>query len=132
MSHSGTAMYDLKGRTVIPGLVDAHAHFSGYAVSRTWIDLTGTGSLDEILRLVDERSSITTSGEWIQGRGWDQNDWEAGRFPSSEDIDHVCPVNPVLLIRVCGHAALVNTEALSKAGIDSTTYLNSKPMIFSS
>ncbi len=121
LSHPGTAMYDLKGRTVIPGLVDAHAHFSGYAVSRSWLDLVGTPSLDSIVRLVGTSTTAATSGEWIQGRGWDQNDWETCVFPSRGDIDDVCPENPVLLIRVCGHAALVNTMALKMAGIDSST-----------
>jgi predicted amidohydrolase YtcJ len=121
LAHPGTALYDLKGRTVIPGLVDAHAHFSGFAVSRAWIDLVGTASLDAIVRLVDAGATAATSGEWIQGRGWDQNDWETAVFPSRRDIDHVCPGNPVLLTRICGHAALVNTVALKMAGIDSST-----------
>ncbi|MBU8922035.1 MAG: amidohydrolase [Bacteroidales bacterium] len=121
LSHPGTVKYDLKGRTVIPGLVDAHAHFSGFAVSRSWLDLVGTVSLDEIVRLVDARAGAAIPGEWIQGRGWDQNDWETGVFPSRRDIDGVCPENPAILIRVCGHAALVNTVALKMAGIDSST-----------
>jgi len=108
---------DLGGRVVIPALVDAHAHFSGYAKSRAWIDLVGTRSLDEVLKRVAERVARTPKGRWIRGRGWDQNDWSEKRFPTAEELDRVSPDNPVLLTRICGHAALANSMALELSGI---------------
>jgi len=116
-----TKKYDLKGRTVIPGLVDAHAHFSGYAMSLMTLDITGTGSFDEIAEIVGAKVSVTPGGEWIQGRGWDQNDWISKEFPDKTDLDGISPDNPVLLVRVCGHAALANSAALELAGIDKAT-----------
>ncbi len=113
----GARRYDLGGMTVIPGLVDAHAHFVGYALGRAALDLTGTGSLDEMLGRLEEGVESFGKGAWITGRGWDQNDWERGRFPVREDLDSVSPDNPVLLTRVCGHAAVASSRALAAAGI---------------
>jgi predicted amidohydrolase YtcJ len=117
----GATEYDLRGMTVIPGLVDAHAHFVGYATSRAGIDLVGTGSISEMTGLVAGRAASTHRGKWITGRGWDQNDWDVKEFPDRGDIDAVSPENPVLLTRVCGHAAVANTKALEEAGIDRGT-----------
>jgi predicted amidohydrolase YtcJ len=113
----GAEKFDLKGATVIPGLVDAHAHFSGYAASRAALDLNGTGSIGEVRERLAARAAGTHRGGWITGRGWDQNDWEPKAFPRRSDIDDISPDNPVLLTRVCGHAAIANSKALEAAGI---------------
>ncbi len=113
--------YDLHGLTVIPGLVDAHAHFLGYAMSLARLDLRGVTSAAEMAGLVADRASSAEPGEWIRGRGWDQNEWDSRAFPDRRDIDRASPENPVLLVRVCGHAALANSVALSAAGIGSAT-----------
>lgn len=117
----GTVEYDLEGLTVIPGLVDAHAHFTGYALGRSSIDLKGTSSFSEVAGFVVERVSKTAKGDWITGRGWDQNDWDFSEYPQTGDIDSVSVENPVFLIRVCGHAAFANSFALRLAGIDRDT-----------
>ena len=113
----GARTIDLGGRAVIPGLTDAHAHFMGYAEAATWIDLAGTRSLERILGMVSERAKIAGRGAWILGRGWDQNLWPDTRYPGKAALDSVAPDNPVLLVRVCGHAAFVNSAALRIAGI---------------
>jgi predicted amidohydrolase YtcJ len=113
--------YDLNGLTVIPGLVDAHAHFVGYSTSRAELDLNGTASLGEIADRLRVKAAGTHRGAWIKGRGWDQNDWEKKEFPHRTDLDQVSPENPVLLTRVCGHAAIANSKALEAAGIDAGT-----------
>ena len=115
------ARYDLRGLAVIPGLVDAHAHFGGYAEGLARLDLVPAGSMPEIAGIVGAEAARLGPGEWITGRGWDQNDWPSPVFPKREDIDPVSRANPVLLVRVCGHAALANTAALEAAGIDPGT-----------
>ncbi len=117
----GTRKYDLEGRTVIPGLIDAHAHFLGYALGRANIDLVGTGSFGEVLEKVTERVGESGEGEWIIGRGWDQNDWADSRYPDRWMLDQAAPENPVCLTRVCGHAVVVNSSAMRFAGITKST-----------
>lgn len=121
LAGAGAERYDLKGMTVIPGLTDAHAHFPGYALSLATLDLSGTRSLGEILEMVRSKAATEEKGEWISGRGWDQNDWVSKDFPDRTGLDLASPDNPVLLVRVCGHAALANSAALELAGIDSST-----------
>ncbi len=117
----GARTVDLRGRAVIPGLTDAHAHFLGYAKLATRLDLAGTASLDEILGKVSERLAASRKGDWIVGRGWDQNDWPEARYPERSALDPIAPDNPVYLVRVCGHAAYANSAALRLAGITRST-----------
>jgi predicted amidohydrolase YtcJ len=107
---------DLHGQFVYPGLIDAHCHFYEYGLSLQTADLTGTKSFDEILGILQEHSRKFPS-EWILGRGWDQNDWENKEFPSNEKLNEIFPGKPVLIVRIDGHAALVSSEALKRAGI---------------
>ncbi|MBE0591943.1 MAG: amidohydrolase family protein, partial [Gemmatimonadales bacterium] len=112
-----TERVDLYGSTVIPGMVDAHVHLMGLGAALRNIDLVGTRSYDEIIRLVVARARTTPKGEWIQGRGWDQNDWGDTRFPTHEALSRAVPDHPVYLTRVDGHAALVNAKAMQLAGL---------------
>ncbi len=116
-----TRTIDLRGRAVIPGLTDAHAHFLGFAKLATRLDLAGTASLDEILGKVSAKLAAARTGDWILGRGWDQNDWPEPRYPERATLDRIAPDNPVYLVRVCGHAAYVNSAALRLAGISRNT-----------
>jgi len=116
-----TVQVNLRGRTVIPGLTDAHAHFGGYAEESAWIDLTATSSLADILVLVSAKVSSGGEGAWILGRGWDQNDWPEAQYPDKAALDAIAPRTPVLLVRVCGHAAYVNSAALRIAGVTRDT-----------
>jgi predicted amidohydrolase YtcJ len=107
---------DLHGNYVYPGLIDAHCHFFEYGLSLQTADLTGTGSFDEILEILQEHSRKFPS-EWLIGRGWDQNDWEIKEFPTNKKLDELFPGEPVIITRIDGHAALVSSAALIKAGI---------------
>ncbi|MBN3034931.1 MAG: amidohydrolase [Bacteroidales bacterium] len=112
---------DAGEKAVYPGFIDAHCHFMGYGVNLvTRVDLTGTGSMEEVLDVLVEYAG-TYPGEWLEGRGWDQNDWPVREYPSREVLDKIFPDRPVFLVRVDGHAALVNSEALRRAGITSAT-----------
>ncbi len=75
----------LPGATVVPGLGDAHAHVEGIGEARENIDLMGAASLDEALRRVRAGAAALAPGEWVLGRGWDQNDWPDKRFPEAAD-----------------------------------------------
>ncbi|HET8771619.1 MAG TPA: amidohydrolase family protein [Gemmatimonadaceae bacterium] len=116
-----TETLDLAGRTMIPGMTDAHAHVAGLGESLRNVDLTGTTSYDQVIARVVERARTTPAGEWILGRGWDQNDWGDTRFPTHEALSRAVPNHPVYLTRVDGHAALVNAAGMQKAGITRST-----------
>jgi predicted amidohydrolase YtcJ len=116
-----TERVDAAGKTVIAGMVDAHAHLLGLGQALRTVDLVGTRSYDEIIARVAERARTLPPGTWIRGRGWDQNDWADQRFPSHQALSRAVPNHPVYLTRVDGHAALVNAKALELAGVTSAT-----------
>jgi predicted amidohydrolase YtcJ len=117
----GVPAIDLRGRTVLPGFTDAHAHFVAFADQNGWLDLDGTTSLREVLDLVAARSAGAREGDWILGKGWDQNDWPHPVYPDKAQLDSAAPNNFVLLTRVCGHAVCANSRALRLAGITRDT-----------
>jgi len=112
-----TQVIDLGGRTVIPGMTDAHAHFLGLGEALRDVDLTGTRSYDEVIARVVARAASTPAGSWIVGRGWDQNDWGNTAFPTHEKLTAALPNHPVYLTRVDGHAGLANALAMQKANV---------------
>ncbi len=118
---TGTRVVDAAGKTVLPGLQDAHGHFTGLGASLQVLSLRGTRSYDEIVEAVRARAANARPGEWIQGRSWDQNDWPDKQFPTHEKLSAAAPNNPVYLTRVDGHAALVNQAAMTAAGLSSAT-----------
>mgnify|MGYP002153774483 CR=1 FL=1 len=117
IGHGGWEVIDLHGRTVLPGLTDAHVHLSGYAVARTRVDLAGVDRLEEALARVAHWVERTPPGQWIQGRGWNHYLW-GGRWPTRQDLDSVAPNHPVSLTRVDGHSVWVNSLALRLAEVD--------------
>ncbi len=110
---------DAKGGFIYPGIIDAHAHFGGYGLQLQVVDLNGSESWDECLQriIAFNKTRKIESGEWVLGRGWDQNDWDKKEFPGLEKLDELFPSNPVLLTRVDGHAAIANSYALKLAGV---------------
>jgi predicted amidohydrolase YtcJ len=118
---AATRVIDLGGATVVPGLHDAHGHFAGLGALRQSLDLRGTRSYEEIAGLVRRRAAAARPGEWILGRGWDQNDWADTAWPTHELLSAAAPDNPVYLGRIDGHAGLVNRAAMAIAGIGRDT-----------
>jgi predicted amidohydrolase YtcJ len=112
-----TRTLDAGGNTVIPGMIDAHAHLLNLGQSLRTVSLVGTTSYDEVVQRVAARARTTPPGQWILGRGWDQNKWGDTRFPSHEALSRAVPNNPVVLTRIDGHAILVNAAALRAAGV---------------
>jgi predicted amidohydrolase YtcJ len=115
-----TIVIDLKERTVLPGLIDAHIHFSGIGEAKMRLDAFWKPK-QEILDAVAAAYKKAKKGEWIQGRGWNQEVWTPTVFPTKEDLDKVSPDIPVYLNRTDGHAGWVNTKALEIAGITKDT-----------
>ena len=114
---------DLEGKTVFPGFIDAHCHFTGYATDSWKADLTGTHSFEEIIEKIKVYSQSAPM-EWIYGRGWDQNDWAIKEYPDKRVLDRLFPNRPVFLKRIDGHAALVNQKALDMTGITVNTVVD--------
>ena len=110
---------NLDGRTVWPGLADAHIHLQYFAESLDFINCE-TPSLHETIRRVADRASVTPAGKWIRGHGWNQNLWPGG-FGHAFDLDVVAADQPVYLTAKSWHAAWVNSYALKMAGINSET-----------
>jgi predicted amidohydrolase YtcJ len=121
---------DLEGAFVYPGWIDAHCHFFGYGMNLNIADLTGTGSVEEILELLKAYQE-KNPGAWITGRGWDQNDWEEKEFPDRTMLDRYFPDTPVLLRRIDGHAAWVNSVALEMAGVTADTKVEGGTVLLS-
>ena len=108
---------DVQTKTVMPGIIDAHAHFYQLGLGLQEVDLRGTQSKKEVIERITEFEPYKTA-DFIVARGWDQNDWEDQSYPTKEDLDAVFPDVPVALQRVDGHALWVNSKALKMAGID--------------
>ncbi len=112
-----TQLIDAGGRAVIPGLHDAHGHVLGLGQSLQQVDLRGTSSADAVVEAVRARAQTVPRGQWIVGRGWDQNDWPDPSWPTAARLDAAVPDHPVYLSRVDGHAAWVNGAAMRAAGL---------------
>ena len=108
---------DANGKFIYPGFIDAHAHFVGYGTSLQTADLVGTQSWDEIITRLKAFEKNLSPGQWLTGRGWDQNDWAIKEFPDNKKLDELFPGRPVLLSRIDGHAAIANKLALDMAGL---------------
>jgi predicted amidohydrolase YtcJ len=116
-----TRVVDVHGSTVIPGMVDAHAHLLDVGQTLRQVDLSGAATYDEVIARVAERARVTPPGTWIRGWGWDQNRWPGQRFPAHEALSAAVPGHPVLLDRVDGHAVLANARAMQLAGVTRDT-----------
>lgn len=112
---------DAKGKCVYPGFYDAHAHLHSYGQMLQYADLQGTTSYKQVLERLVAYRKANPNGQWILGRGWDQNDWASKSFPTKEPLDSLFPNVPVCLTRIDGHALVANSKALALAGITEET-----------
>ncbi len=120
LKYSFTEVYDAEGQTVLPGLIDAHAHLFNLGIAMQQVDLSGTVSFEDVINKVvafQKEKNV----EYIRGRGWDQNDWEVKEFPNNTLLDSLFPDTPVALSRIDGHAMIANSKALELAGITAET-----------
>lgn len=122
-AYSADTILDLKGKFVYPGFIDAHCHFLGYGLGLHKAWLSGAKSWNEVVnRLIEHQNKYPT--EWVEGRGWNQNEWDVKEFPSNELLNKAFPNKPVYIVRVDGHAAIANSKALAIAGITGNTKIS--------
>lgn len=112
---------DLGGRTIIPGICDAHAHFLLWGQILAQVDLNYTKSEEECIERLKAGAGDTPKGQWVRGRGWTHNLWDNPKLPSRASLDAAFPDNPVYLSSKCGHLVWVNSAALAAAGVDDHT-----------
>ncbi|QKG70163.1 amidohydrolase [Erythrobacter mangrovi] len=112
---------DGQGRVMIPGLIDAHAHVMGIGIGALTLDLSDTNTLDEALTKIRAFAAENEARPWILGRGWNQEKWGLGRFPTAAELDSAVADRPVYLQRVDGHAGWANSLAMQAAGITAAT-----------
>lgn len=121
LAGANTRRENLNGRTVLPGLIDAHLHWAWTSMSLQAVDVFEVPSKQAALDAVAQRVSQTPVGEWIRGHGWAQDLWADKSFPTAADLDAVAPHNPVYLTGKSMHVAWVNSAALQAAGITAQT-----------
>ncbi len=122
--YQSDSVYDASGKSIYPGFIDPHSHFYGYALNHRYIDLKDAKSERHMLDLVEEYYKKSPT-EWVVGRGWDQNNWPGQKFPDNSMLNDLFPGNPVVLIRVDGHAVLVNNAAIERAGLKADSLADS-------
>ncbi|MDQ2990582.1 MAG: amidohydrolase [Pseudomonadota bacterium] len=112
---------DLQGKTLLPGLIDAHGHVFGLGEMLTQLDLSTSTSLAGALKATTAYAAANPKQAWLRGRGWNQEIWKLGRFPTAAELDGAVADRPVWLERVDGHAGWANSRALKLAGITRST-----------
>lgn len=120
-AYNSAEVTDFQGKTVLPGLIDAHGHVMGLGYQELNINVAGIETLDATLDSIKAYAEANPDLEWIQGRGWNQTLWPENEFPTAADLDKVVDDRPVWLTRVDGHAAWANTMAMEMAGISQDT-----------
>ncbi|HUW51929.1 MAG TPA: amidohydrolase [Rhodanobacter sp.] len=112
---------DGHGRTLLPGLTDAHGHVMELGFARNQADLSATRTLAEALSVVKTFAAAHPDAAWVRGGGWNHVIWKLGRFPTAKELDAAVPDRPAWLGRVDGHAGWANTAAMKLAGITRAT-----------
>ncbi len=112
---------DGEGKTLIPGLIDAHGHVVDLGLESVQIQLTGTTSLQQAQQRIRAYAQANPQRAWLVGDGWNQVIWNLGRFPTAKELDAAVADRPVALDRIDGHATWLNSQALRAAGITKET-----------
>jgi predicted amidohydrolase YtcJ len=122
-----TQVIDLKGKLVVPGFIDGHAHFLGLGYAKMNMDLTKVKNWTEVIGIVKEAVKNAEPGQWIIGRGWHQEKWDklpeqmVEGYPVHLELSKISPNNPVILTHASGHALFANAKAMELAGIGVST-----------
>ncbi|GAA0380317.1 amidohydrolase [Bacillus horti] len=113
-----TDLIDVQGGMMIPGLVDSHMHLIAHGMKLRSVDFSSCTDALEMKRMLEEKIAMTAEGEWIIGRGWNENNFADRKIFSKTELDEMTSRHPIFLTRICGHAFLVNSMALAAAGLD--------------
>ena len=114
-------LLDGRGRVMLPGMIDAHVHVMDIGFAALTLDLSDTTSLEDALAKVEQFAQDNPGRPWILGRGWNQEKWGLGRFPTAAELDAIVPDRPVWLERADNHANWANSVAMDIAGITAAT-----------
>ncbi len=122
----GADVFDLNGKTMMPGIIDAHGHFPGTGLYALAVNLNSPpiGSITNISQLVEalrQKAAQTKKGEWILGLGYDDTLLEDRRHPTRDDLDRASTEHPIVIFHISGHMGVANSLALARAGITSQT-----------
>ena len=121
LQYPDAEVIDAGGATLLPGLIDAHAHIFGLGVLKSNLSLVGAKSVDDAVDRIAAYATSKPRAKWLLGRGWNQVIWPIQEFPTASHIDAVVKDRPVWLDRIDGHAGWANSRALEIAGIDDDT-----------
>lgn len=127
-NYKSVSEININGKTIIPGLIDAHCHYYSLGLSMQKVELSGTNSFNEVIDRIKVFQKEKNS-KFITGRGWDQNDWKTKEYPTKHKLDVLFPKTPIAIKRVDGHAMLVNQAALNLAGINNDTEIEGGQII---
>tara|TARA_R110000737_G_scaffold77432_2_gene108583 strand:+ start:10695 stop:12296 length:1602 start_codon:yes stop_codon:yes gene_type:complete len=120
-SSADVTIIDGHGKTLIPGLIDAHGHILSYGLSLLRADLVNSTSEQDAVSKTFAYAKANSGLTWIEGRGWNQTQWPSNAFPSAKSLDKLFPEQAVWLKRVDGHAGWANSKAMELAGITQDT-----------
>lgn len=125
---ASTEQLDLNGRTLLPGFIDGHSHFSMAVNSAAWANLSAApvGNISNIADIIAElqaqaQRNKLTPGDWLVGYGYDQDTLQEARHATRDDLDAAFPDNPVIIIHVSFHGAVLNSKAFEAINYDETT-----------
>jgi len=118
-----TQVIDLEGKSVLPGIIDAHLHLVMYGTSQLSISCKepGMDSIDAILTALKNKAATTPKGQWIRAWGFNEQTVKEKRYPTLEELDNITIDHPIAITRTCGHIGIVNSVALRLSEIDETT-----------
>lgn len=119
-----TVMVDIEGKMIVPGFIDSHMHLLSYGYTLTKVNLNRARSIDDLIKFGRDFAARENlkNGDWILGRGWNNDYFSDKRFPNRYDLDKISTEFPVCYTRACGHVAIVNTKALEEAGISKNSH----------
>lgn len=116
-----TNLVDLKGHLLLPGFIDSHMHLLSYGYSLEKVDLGSSTSIDDLIRLGRTQLKENPDIKWLQGRGWNDENWENKTYPTRFDLDKISKEIPISYTRACGHIVIVNSKALEIMGVTENT-----------
>ncbi|MGE7665167.1 amidohydrolase [Ureibacillus composti] len=118
-----TKIIDLEGKSLLPGFVDAHVHFTIYGTNLLGVDCTEPHiqSIQDLLADLQKKCEETPNGQWVRATGFNENKLAEKRYPTKEELDDISKNHPIIIIRTCNHFSFVNSKALEVANINETT-----------